>query len=53
MVTFRIDPFPRQDELNMLWLEAWAAKGQKTSPASCHAALPILRLMKMIALSAS
>jgi GNAT superfamily N-acetyltransferase len=25
MVTLRIDPFPTQDELNLLWLEAWAS----------------------------
>lgn len=31
MVTLRIDPFPRQDELNMLWLEAWGSEGPKDS----------------------
>ena len=25
MVTLRIDPFPTQDELNLLWLEAWGS----------------------------
>ncbi|MND57689.1 tRNA(Met) cytidine acetyltransferase TmcA [compost metagenome] len=29
MVTLRIDPFPRQDELNVLWLEAWGSEGPK------------------------
>ena len=25
MVTLRIDPFPSQDDLNLLWLEAWGS----------------------------
>lgn len=29
MVTLRIDPFPPQDDLNMLWLEAWGSEGPK------------------------
>ncbi|WP_280171692.1 GNAT family N-acetyltransferase [Agrobacterium pusense] len=29
MVTLRIDPFPRQEELNKLWLDAWGIGGPK------------------------
>ncbi|TKV70484.1 GNAT family N-acetyltransferase [Rhizobium sp. AU243] len=29
MVTLRIDPFPPQDDLNVLWLEAWGNEGPK------------------------
>jgi GNAT superfamily N-acetyltransferase len=29
MVTLQIDPFPTQDDLNMLWLEAWGGQEQK------------------------
>jgi GNAT superfamily N-acetyltransferase len=29
MVLLRIDPFPSQDDLNMLWLEAWGSREPK------------------------